>query len=341
LNATWTVNDTSVGQGQSLTYVFPRLGTYSVCENLTTSSGCSSSICNSISITVADTCPIHAAFTASPSTANPYLFNFSDMGTGPIGSFLWSFGDGTTSSVENPTHIYEDTGTYTITLTETTASGLGILCSSTSTLTLIVPEGSTGPNDSDSCAVSISFSPISGKTGAFTLLVAGATNQDSVQWSIVKGYAANSATFIPKDSADIVTLTGINPIYSFPDTGFYTINATTITQSGCQASSGWQNLYIVSPNLIVSPPNTNSIMQIPVYPSPATDHLNIVISLTNYSSVTIDVYNAVGNFVISKKYGGMPGNNQLVLPVQKLPSGVYYIRINDGLNIHNSRFQKM
>lgn len=48
---------------------------------------------------------------------------FSSAGTvdtnGTINSYLWDFGDGNTSNIANPEHIYTTTGTYTATLTVT------------------------------------------------------------------------------------------------------------------------------------------------------------------------------------------------------------------------------
>lgn len=40
----------------------------------------------------------------------------------PVTSINWDFGDGNTSSIENPTHIYASPGTYTISVTATTAT---------------------------------------------------------------------------------------------------------------------------------------------------------------------------------------------------------------------------
>ncbi|WP_027420238.1 PKD domain-containing protein [Crocinitomix catalasitica] len=51
----------------------------------------------------------------------PFTVNFeNDISSD---SYLWNFGDGATSIVENPTHIYDRTGTFDITLTITSAAG--------------------------------------------------------------------------------------------------------------------------------------------------------------------------------------------------------------------------
>lgn len=42
--------------------------------------------------------------------------NFTDASTGDIEIWSWNFGDGFTSSEQNPTHIYTEAGTFTVTL---------------------------------------------------------------------------------------------------------------------------------------------------------------------------------------------------------------------------------
>ncbi len=65
--------------------------------------------------------------------------NKSNVVHGSITSYLWSFGDGTTSSEENPVHIYENPGTYTITLT-TTANWGAQKTSHSKLVTVLEPE---------------------------------------------------------------------------------------------------------------------------------------------------------------------------------------------------------
>ena len=43
--------------------------------------------------------------------------NFTDLSTGAVVSWTWNFGDGNTSTLENPSHTYSAAGTYNITLT--------------------------------------------------------------------------------------------------------------------------------------------------------------------------------------------------------------------------------
>jgi PKD repeat protein len=59
--------------------------------------------------------------------AAPLTVNFTDTSTAPgITSRLWEFGDGTTSTQTDPTHVYTDDGAYTVRLTVTGSSGAAV-----------------------------------------------------------------------------------------------------------------------------------------------------------------------------------------------------------------------
>lgn len=61
-----------------------------------------------------------AAFEASPRTGfEPLLVEFHDSSTSASGivEWLWDFGDGSTSTLQNPSHFYEEEGSYTVVLT--------------------------------------------------------------------------------------------------------------------------------------------------------------------------------------------------------------------------------
>ncbi|MGH3115867.1 MAG: PKD domain-containing protein [Gaiellales bacterium] len=68
--------------------------------------------------------PLTAAFSGTPTSGGaPLTVSFTDLSQGEPTSWNWSFGDGTTSMLENPAHTYMTAGTYTVSLTVTDAAG--------------------------------------------------------------------------------------------------------------------------------------------------------------------------------------------------------------------------
>jgi PKD repeat protein len=62
--------------------------------------------------------PLHADFTAIPSAGTvPLSVTFNNASVGDYQSSYWQFGDGYTSTLTNPVHLYTTSGLYTVTLT--------------------------------------------------------------------------------------------------------------------------------------------------------------------------------------------------------------------------------
>jgi len=70
-----------------------------------------------------DTTPAADFTTNTKSITVGGTVNFTDLSTNTPTSWAWDFGDGDTSTLQNPSHIYSTTGTYTVSLTATNAYG--------------------------------------------------------------------------------------------------------------------------------------------------------------------------------------------------------------------------
>jgi PKD repeat protein len=65
-----------------------------------------------------------ADFTASPVAGfAPFLASFSDMSGNTPTSWLWEFGDGSTSTEQNPAHVYKQVQVFAVKLTVTNGGG--------------------------------------------------------------------------------------------------------------------------------------------------------------------------------------------------------------------------
>ena len=105
---------------------FTHSGTFSVNLMVTNSTGCFDSISKSVSINAA---PV-AKFTADTAcVGSPTIFmDTSVANSASMVSWLWNFGDpssgvNNTSTLKDPTHIYNTAGVYSVTETVTNSNG--------------------------------------------------------------------------------------------------------------------------------------------------------------------------------------------------------------------------
>jgi beta propeller repeat protein len=107
---------------QTATHTFIKSGTYDVSLTVTNSAGSSTQKkLNCITVTppqapIADFFSPELKYDEESIPVNETLL-FLDNSTGSPTSWFWNFGDGTTSTTQNPTHAYNENGGYTVTLT--------------------------------------------------------------------------------------------------------------------------------------------------------------------------------------------------------------------------------
>ena len=114
----WDFGDEGNSTLQNPTHKYADNGTYQVTLTILDND----SEINSLSkIIMVSNVPPAAAFTYSPSSpSDSDMIQFTDQSTdsdGHIISRRWDFGDGNSSSIQNPSHQYGNTGTYEVTLT--------------------------------------------------------------------------------------------------------------------------------------------------------------------------------------------------------------------------------
>jgi PKD repeat protein len=109
----WTFGDTGTSTLQNPSHTYGTPGTYSV-TLIASNGGGSSTNTQTNLITVLTPLPV-ASFTATPTNgAAPLTVSFTDQSSGSITGWAWAFGDGNTSSSQNPSDIYTNPGSYTV-----------------------------------------------------------------------------------------------------------------------------------------------------------------------------------------------------------------------------------
>ncbi len=208
VNWFWDFGDGSSSNAQNPVQTYTTEGSFSVSLTATGSNGCPAVLTKSYYVVV--DVPV-ADFYAFPINHGciplPVLFNDSSQSTDPIVSWQWDFGDGSTSTLQNPMHVYNVPGTYNVSLIITTAGG----CIDTVIRPAYIQVGTpplpafTWAPDTQCVHQNVNFFDAS-------------SNTLSWQW----------------DFGDGSTDTARNPVHAYADTGTYTITLT-VSNMGCDS----------------------------------------------------------------------------------------------------------
>ena len=120
----WDFGDGNTATGISPTHTYAQSGTYTVSLTVIDNNVFPATDTKTTTIMIADTKPI-ADFTGAPTSGlEPLIVVFTDASVSHDGitAWEWDFGDGVTSTEQNPDHTYS-AGTYTVSLTVTEDDG--------------------------------------------------------------------------------------------------------------------------------------------------------------------------------------------------------------------------
>ena len=119
----WNFGDGYTSKVRSPSHTYSRAGAYTVTLTVTGAGG--TNTCTQPGYITVYAAP-KAHFSTVPRSGDaPLQVNFTNESTGIVTSWLWRFGDGTTSTDENPAHTYNSPRTYTAKLTVYGPGGAG------------------------------------------------------------------------------------------------------------------------------------------------------------------------------------------------------------------------
>lgn len=125
----WDFGDGNFSGDQNPAYAYGSAGTFHVTLDVTTSDGCVAQAQGAVMVNAVPsasfTSPADACFGNAMQFTNTSFVSAGNM------NFVWDFGDGNGSSLDNPLHMYSSPGTYTVTLIASSGSGCADTASST------------------------------------------------------------------------------------------------------------------------------------------------------------------------------------------------------------------
>lgn len=116
VNWLWSFGDGNFSTEKNPLHVFEQPGLYNVCVSISNQTGnCNDQHCKYLLIN--DNPPCKAYFTFIETSVDPYTLKFNDSSFGNITEWHWDFGDGSISTLTNPSHAFMSTGVYEVCLT--------------------------------------------------------------------------------------------------------------------------------------------------------------------------------------------------------------------------------
>ena len=203
-----------IGPGNAVTHVYPATGSYSAKLILKDTTYCNNPDDSTFIISIADNVK---AIIATPATGcAPYNAQINSASLNAV-SWQWDFGDpgspDNTSTLENPTHLYQNPGTYTIRLTAGNPGTCNLTHDTTFTITVYqdpIPAFTAAPDP-----------PVANTPTIFTNL----SSIDAVRFKWVFG-----------DGDSVLTNSRANVTHQYNATGTFNACLTAYNAVGCDST---------------------------------------------------------------------------------------------------------
>lgn len=224
LARSWAFGDgaTSTAQNPAHTYTTPGVYTVTLAVSGPESSN---TVTRTNYITVTYPPPV-AGFSASPTAgAVPLTVQFTDVSTGTIIARAWSFGDGATSSAQNPSHTYTAPGAYTVTLTV------------------------TGPDSSDAITKTNYIAVAQPPVAAFSAVPTSGTAPLEVDFTDLSGGAITGRSWSFGDGG---SSTAQDPVHTYTSSGSYTVTLTVSGPGGSDVETKAQYIQVAVPPVVAA-----------------------------------------------------------------------------------------
>jgi PKD repeat protein len=286
-------------------HIYPGGGFYTVC--LTTNNPatlCNSTYCDTVFYSSCTT-----TFTYTPdATGDGCTFNGSSTGTAI--TYSWNFGDGSSSTLQNPYHVFAANGSYNICLTA--SSSTDSTCNSMSCQYVTL----TGICDANFSIIQDSF--------------------DLYNYFIYNYSAGGTGSTYFWDFGDGGTSTLIYPTHTYTGSGPYLI-CLTVSDGACSDtycdsiypghSSSTNTTVTVLDPLGVNE-NANIINSLENYPNPFSSNTTISYSINKDASVELSILDLLGNKVAAIEAGNRSsGSYKVNWNSEGVADGMYLLQL--------------
>ncbi len=299
----WDFGDGGSSTAQNPSYAYSVGGVYSVSLTATNSCGEDTELKSNLIYVTGSVAPT-ADFSLDPGAGcAPLEVTFTDLSTGSPTSWAWDFGDGGSSTLQNPVYTYTAAGTYDVTLTATSAGG--------SDAHTVVG------------AVVVTGAPVASYDVSDTV---GAGPMDVTFTDTSTG----NPTAWAWDFGDGGTSTVQNPMHTFTTEGFFTVQLIATSACGADTATVVNAVHVEYLSPVAG--------QVPVvfglgrnYPNPFNPSTTIVFNLEKPGHARLEVFDVSGRRVAQLVDSDRAaGRHEFTWRPDDLASGIYFARLSSG-----------
>lgn len=310
----WYFGDGTTSSSPTPSHTYSATGNYTVKLVYTTAGGCTDSV-EMIDAVRTGTKP-HAAFTLTPTNTCAFLpVHFTDNSTGNVTQWLWSFGDGGTSTQQHPNYQYSDTGWFHVQLivfNNTCPDTLRIM----NAVHIKPPVANfTVQND---CAAKYTKKFVDASIGATSWTWNFGDGATSTQQSPTHTYAATGTYSVTLSVSNdtcvnshtvMVRVIDEKAAFTTPDTVICRNRTATFTSSGNNRTniSNWQWFFGDGSTSTSDSVNTHT------YTTSGTYHVMLVVTdllgCWDSASLQVKVHGPVANFSVTSAVSCLANNN--------------------------------
>lgn len=265
-------------------------------------------------------------FFEQPDPDNLLTYQFIDLSLGTGSAWLWDFGDGATSSEQNPVHTYEAEGLYMVTLTIFDDE-----CESTVQIGLQAGEDVWYGN----LECRAWFLPI--------------INPNTLEVYFINLSSADAIDFL-WDFGDGTTSNDPLALHTYSEAGTYTVSLTTTSADGCTNTfsatltlDGEDDGFTSNPvfSLISSTEEVATLQALRAAPNPTIDRTIISWEVDQPSVGQWSLLDMNGRVLQQQSLRTPAGLQQVELSMEQLPAGIYLFRLETATGQQTIRLSKM
>jgi PKD repeat protein len=341
LSYDWWFGDGSSSSEENPVHIYQAAGTYTTCLTVYNNS-CQNTFCDVVTVfgdsipgdtIVYQDCAAAFQFINNGDSASVNYVSFFNASQGSNLSYDWWFGDGSSSSEENPAHTYQSPGSYTTCLTVYNSNG----CQNTFCDVVTV----FGDSIIEDCPLPTNLNTVLTNNGYTLSWEADGSTQCEISGGIV-GRTQFSRTVVGEDSFEYFVsedflranteyqwkvrcnceLNNDNVYGAFTD--YTTFTTYDSLDYGFPRNQGINIFADAIPSEATAVKNVGRI-----FPNPVQVNSMLNIETDHSFLATIEIYNMQGQKMNSSQKSLLEGSNSLPIEIKNLPSGNYFIRLVD------------